>query len=159
MKNVYTEEALRNLDDIDDHIRQKYQTISEALRLRLQFVARIANGRRAPEVVAGVRVVPLIRYPYKVFYRSSRAARSRTHIGCLKFKSEMREALVVAAREAKSGVPRTRGSAAWRCTAEPGPMLPRPRWAPAQQRTTPQMRRAAQRPGHETQTRSSPMVL
>ncbi|MBR1272637.1 type II toxin-antitoxin system RelE/ParE family toxin [Bradyrhizobium sp. AUGA SZCCT0222] len=73
MKVVYTEEALRNLDDISDYIRQNYPTISETFRLRLQFVvARIAKWPASAQEVAdqsGVRVVPLVRYPYKVFYR------------------------------------------------------------------------------------------
>ncbi|MBR1283950.1 type II toxin-antitoxin system RelE/ParE family toxin [Bradyrhizobium sp. AUGA SZCCT0177] len=73
MKVVYTEEALRNLDDISDYIRQNYPTISETFRLRLQFVvARIAKWPESAQEVAdqsGVRVVPLVRYPYKVFYR------------------------------------------------------------------------------------------
>jgi toxin ParE1/3/4 len=44
VKVVYAGEALRNLDDISDYIRQNYPTISEAFRLRLQFVvARIAK--------------------------------------------------------------------------------------------------------------------
>src|SRR6266700_1509256 len=41
-----------------------------------------------------------------------------------------------------------------RCTAEPGPMKATTtmlaRWTPAQQRTTPQERRAAQHPGNDT---------
>jgi toxin ParE1/3/4 len=73
MKVVYTEEALGNLDDISDYIRQNYPTILEAFRLRLQFVvARIAKWPESAQEVAdqsGVRVVPLVRYPYKVFYR------------------------------------------------------------------------------------------
>jgi toxin ParE1/3/4 len=73
MKVVYTEETLRNLDDISDYIRQNYPTILEAFRLRLQFVvARIAKWPESAQEVAdqsGVRVVPLVRYPYKVFYR------------------------------------------------------------------------------------------
>ena len=73
MKVVYTEEALRNLDDISDFIRQNYPTTSEAFRLRFQFViARIAKWPQSAQEVAdqsGVRVVPLVRYPYKVFYR------------------------------------------------------------------------------------------
>src|SRR5262249_42494875 len=37
-----------------------------------------------------------------------------------------------------------------RCSAEPGPIYPRP-WVPAQQRSTPRIAlRAALRPGHET---------
>jgi plasmid stabilization system protein ParE len=48
VKVVYAEEALRNLDDISDYIRQNYPTIPEAFRLRLQFVValRAATHRR-----------------------------------------------------------------------------------------------------------------
>jgi hypothetical protein len=35
-----------------------------------------------------------------------------------------------------------------RCSAEPGPISTLPRWTPDQQRTTPQVRRAAQHPGN-----------
>jgi plasmid stabilization system protein ParE len=53
MKVVYIEEALRNLDDISDYIRQNYPTISEAFRLRLQFVvARIAKWPESAQAVA-----------------------------------------------------------------------------------------------------------
>ena len=53
MKVVYSEEALRNLDDISDYIRQNYPTISEAFRLRLQFVvARIAKWPESAQEVA-----------------------------------------------------------------------------------------------------------
>ena len=75
MKVVYAGEALRNLDDISDYIRQNYPTISEAFHLRLQFVvARIAKWPESAQEVAdqpGVRVVPLVRYPYRVFYRTA----------------------------------------------------------------------------------------
>jgi plasmid stabilization system protein ParE len=75
VKVVYAEEALRNLDDISDYIRQNYPTISEAFRLRPQFVvARIAKWPESAQEVAdqsGVRVVPLVRYPYRAFYRAA----------------------------------------------------------------------------------------
>jgi len=84
MKVVYTEEALRNLDDISDYIRQNYPTISEAFRLRLQFVgARIAKWPESAQEVADqsdVRVVPLVRYPYKVFYRVSNQTVEILHV-------------------------------------------------------------------------------
>jgi toxin ParE1/3/4 len=73
LKVVYAEKAFRNLDDISDDIRQNYPTISEAFRLRLQFVvARIAKWPESAQEVAdhsGVRVVLLIRYPCRVIYR------------------------------------------------------------------------------------------
>jgi plasmid stabilization system protein ParE len=75
MKVVYTEEALRNLEEIHDYIRENYPAISEAFQLRLRFVvARIAKWPESAQEVAaqsGVRVVPLVRYPYKVFNRAT----------------------------------------------------------------------------------------
>jgi hypothetical protein len=48
-----------------------------------------------------------------------------------------------------SVLPAMRSIVRSRCTAEPGPKgNPRGAWAPDQQRTTPQGRRAAQHPGH-----------
>ena len=71
MKVVYTEEALHNLDDIGNYIRQNYPAISEAFRLRFQFViARIAKWPESAQKVdgqLGVRVVPLVRYPTRYF--------------------------------------------------------------------------------------------
>ena len=73
MKVVYTEDALRDLDEILDYIDANYPLVSEAFRDRLRAItARIARWPESAEEVAqrpGVRVVPLIRYPYKVFYR------------------------------------------------------------------------------------------
>jgi len=73
MKVVYTDEALDNLDGILAFIASNYPTISPAFEKRLRTVlARIGAWPESAEEVAerpGVRVVPLIRYPYKVFYR------------------------------------------------------------------------------------------
>jgi plasmid stabilization system protein ParE len=73
MKVVYTQEALNNLDGILAFIATNYPTISAAFERRLRAVVmRIGAWPESAEEVAerpGVRVVPLIRYPYKVFYR------------------------------------------------------------------------------------------
>ncbi len=73
MRTVYTDEALDNLDGILAHIASNYPTISAAFEKRLRTViGRIGAWPKSAEEVAerpGVRVVPLIRYPYKVFYR------------------------------------------------------------------------------------------
>jgi plasmid stabilization system protein ParE len=73
MKIVYTDEALRNLDEILGYIASNYPMISTSFQKRLQtVVARIGAWPESAQEVAerpGVRVVPLIRYPYKVFYR------------------------------------------------------------------------------------------
>ncbi len=75
MKLAYTDEALEDLDGILAYIASHYPTIYEAFRIRLQSViARIVRWPdSAQEVIGrpGVRVAPLIRYPYKVFYRNS----------------------------------------------------------------------------------------
>jgi len=48
MKVVYTEEALRNLDDIDDYIRQNYPTIRKHSAFASSSSSRASpNGRRA----------------------------------------------------------------------------------------------------------------
>jgi toxin ParE1/3/4 len=84
MKVIYTEEALRNLDEIHDYIRENYPTISEAVQLRLRFVvARIAKWPESAQEVSSqsrVRVVPLVRYPYKIFYRATNQTIEILHI-------------------------------------------------------------------------------
>jgi len=78
MKVVYTDEALDNLDEILTYIGSNYPTISAAFEKRLRTViARIGAWPDSAEQVAerpGVRAVPLIRYPYKVFYRITNEA-------------------------------------------------------------------------------------
>jgi toxin ParE1/3/4 len=78
MKVVYTDEALDNLDGILAFIASHYPTISAAFEKRLRTViARIGAWPESAEEVAerpGVRVVPVIRYPYKVFYRVTNEA-------------------------------------------------------------------------------------
>jgi toxin ParE1/3/4 len=73
MKVAFTDEALRNLDEILGYTATHYPTVYDALVVRLRSViARIAEWPdSAQEVIGrpGIRVVPLIRYPYKVFYR------------------------------------------------------------------------------------------
>jgi toxin ParE1/3/4 len=75
MRVVYTEEALENLDEILAYISLNYPTVYEAFQQRLEsVVGRIADWPDSAAQVAerpGVRVVPLIRYPFKVFYRNT----------------------------------------------------------------------------------------
>jgi plasmid stabilization system protein ParE len=75
MRVVYTDEALENLDEILATIASNYPTVYEAFQNRLQSVVkRISAWPDSAQEVAersGVRVVPLIRYPYKVFYRNT----------------------------------------------------------------------------------------
>jgi toxin ParE1/3/4 len=73
MKVIYTAEALDNLDGILAFLGRNYPAISAAFEKRLRtVVARIGAWPESAEEVAerpGVRVAPLIRYPYKIFYR------------------------------------------------------------------------------------------
>ncbi len=73
MKVVYTDEALANLDEILEYISSHHPAAYRQFERRLRTIeARIgAWPQSAPEVAErrGVRVVPLIRYPYKIFYR------------------------------------------------------------------------------------------
>jgi toxin ParE1/3/4 len=75
MRVVYTTEAIADLDGIFDYIANHYPAISDAFQNRLHAViARVARWPDSAQEVSGrpeVRVAPLIRYPYKVFYRVS----------------------------------------------------------------------------------------
>ena len=75
MRVVYTTEALADLDGIFDYIANNYPAISDAFQNRLRAViARVARWPESAQEVSerpGVRVAPLIRYPYKVFFRVS----------------------------------------------------------------------------------------
>jgi plasmid stabilization system protein ParE len=84
MKVVYTYEALRDLDEILTYVGANYPTITSAFIGRLQTIERRIG--RWPESAAdveqrpGVRMVPFIRYPYKIFYRIGGDAVEILHI-------------------------------------------------------------------------------
>jgi plasmid stabilization system protein ParE len=73
MKVVYTAEALKDLEDIASYIATHYPAIAPAVRQRLgaamTHIAHWPQGARAAEGRAGVRVISLRKYPYKIFYR------------------------------------------------------------------------------------------
>ena len=73
MKVVYTDEALRDLDEILTFIALNYQSILPAFRNATPHCRappiRMAKERGRGDTAPGVRVVPLLRYPYKIFYR------------------------------------------------------------------------------------------
>jgi toxin ParE1/3/4 len=78
MKVIYTDEALENLDEILAYISANYPTVYDAFQSRVRSVVeRIGAWPDSAQEVAerpGVRVMPLIRYPYKVFYRTTTEA-------------------------------------------------------------------------------------
>jgi plasmid stabilization system protein ParE len=75
MKVVYTDGASEDLDGILAYIASNYPAVYEPFLIRLRSVtARIGMWPESAQEVAeepGVRVVPLLRYPYKRFYRNS----------------------------------------------------------------------------------------
>jgi plasmid stabilization system protein ParE len=84
MKVVYTDEALHDLDDILTYVGANYPAIMSAFVDRLRMIERRIG--RWPESAGeveqrpGVRMVPFIRYPYKVFYRIGTDAVEILHI-------------------------------------------------------------------------------
>jgi toxin ParE1/3/4 len=73
MRVVYTDEALLDLDDILKYIAAHFPAAYQSFELRLHtIVLRIGQWPQSAQQVAGrpgVRIVPLVRYPYKIFYR------------------------------------------------------------------------------------------
>jgi toxin ParE1/3/4 len=84
MRIVFTDEALRDLDEILDFIAAHYPTIASPFQQRLRTVLqRVGKWPKSAEEVEqrpGVRVVPLIRYPYKIFYQATTDAVEILHI-------------------------------------------------------------------------------
>ena len=84
MKVVYTDEALRDLDEILAFIASNYPAIAASFVMRLDAVmARIGRWPESAQEVEqrpGVRMVPLIRYPYRIFYQVTTAAVEILHI-------------------------------------------------------------------------------
>lgn len=73
MKVIYTDEALRDLDEILTFIGLNYPSVSAAFQRRLRAIEwRIGRWpESAPEVEQrpGVRMIPFMQFPYKIFYR------------------------------------------------------------------------------------------
>lgn len=84
MKVVYTDAALHDLDEITVWLKAHYPGVGKAVERRLRLVvahiARWPESMRASAHRPGVRVVPLGRYPYKIFYRVSGDAVEILHI-------------------------------------------------------------------------------
>lgn len=81
MKVIYTHEALRDLDEVLTFIGENYPAASAGFQHRLRMIEqRIGKWPESAQEVAqrtGVRVVPFIRYPYKMF-TGSPMTRSRS---------------------------------------------------------------------------------
>jgi plasmid stabilization system protein ParE len=84
MKVVFTDEALRDLGDISNLLSLHYPGLGAAVERRLRVVVgrigRWPHSARASKSHPGVSVIPLGRYPYKVFYRVTRDVVEILHI-------------------------------------------------------------------------------
>jgi plasmid stabilization system protein ParE len=73
MKVVLSDEAIREIDEILQYISEHYPSVYESFEIRLRAIVRRIGQwpDSAQEVLQrpGVRSVPFIRYPYKLFYR------------------------------------------------------------------------------------------
>jgi plasmid stabilization system protein ParE len=74
MKVEFTNRAVNDLRDISDYSRKQFgDRVTAALEARIRdVVADIAHApESAPRIEQrpGMRVVPLVRYPFKIFYR------------------------------------------------------------------------------------------
>jgi toxin ParE1/3/4 len=84
MKVVYTDAALKDIDDILTWLVGNYPTIAPAVSQRIErVVSRIARWPHSARNVvsrSGVRAVPLGRYPYVIFYRVTANAVEILHV-------------------------------------------------------------------------------
>jgi toxin ParE1/3/4 len=73
VKVAYTDEALENLDEVLWYISSHYPAVSTSFEKRVRnVVARITAWPESGQEVRerpGVPMVPLVQYPYKIFYR------------------------------------------------------------------------------------------
>ena len=73
MKVVLTEEALRNLEEIRSYLANHYPGAAAKVEERIRAVfRRLEDWPESAQSVAdrpGVRKVPLVRYPYGIYYR------------------------------------------------------------------------------------------
>lgn len=73
MKVVWTDAALRDLDEIATYLAVRYPSIAPAVERRIRtaaaWIARWPEGARRSAGRRGVRVFSLGRYPYRIFYR------------------------------------------------------------------------------------------
>lgn len=73
MQVVWTEAALADLDEILAYTAEHYPSLVDAVEHRIRAVVKRLGqwpeSARAIKERPGVHVAPLVRYPYRVFYR------------------------------------------------------------------------------------------
>jgi len=84
VKVVFTDAAVDDLRSIAAYLAANYPSVAATVERRLRIViARIARWPESAQRVIerpGVRVVLLVRYPYRVFYRITEEAVEILHI-------------------------------------------------------------------------------
>jgi toxin ParE1/3/4 len=84
MKVVWTEAALADLADILAYTAEHHPSLVAPIERRIRSVAarvgRWPESARAVEQRPDVRVAPLVRYPYRVFYRLAGEAVEILHV-------------------------------------------------------------------------------
>jgi toxin ParE1/3/4 len=72
MRVVFTEAAINDLREISTYLTEHYPSVARSVERRLRLImARLGRWPKSAKTVMGrpgVRVVSLVRYPYKVFY-------------------------------------------------------------------------------------------
>jgi toxin ParE1/3/4 len=73
MRVVWTEAALSDLDSALAYTAENYPNLVRALESRIRTVliriGRWPESARTVDGELGIRVVPLLRFPYRIFYR------------------------------------------------------------------------------------------
>ena len=84
MRVVFTAAAVEDLETITTYLAANYPRAGPAVERRLRIViARIARWPESSQRVSErpeVRMAPLVRYPYKIFYRLTPEAVEILHI-------------------------------------------------------------------------------
>ena len=78
MKIEYSKSALQDLRnvaaDAASYGAEVTEAVDERLRYLINHIRREPDGAPRIEERPGVRVIPLIKYPYKIFYRTTENA-------------------------------------------------------------------------------------
>jgi plasmid stabilization system protein ParE len=84
MKVLYTAAAVRDLDEIAEWLAAHYPTIGPVVERRIrtviEHIGRWPESARRSAKRPGVRVIPVGRYPYRVFYRVTDDAVEILHV-------------------------------------------------------------------------------
>lgn len=84
MKVVWTDEALGDLAEIAEYVTIHYPAVAPVVERRIQAVVsrigRWPQSARRSTKRPGIRVVPLGRYPYKIFYRVTEESVEILHV-------------------------------------------------------------------------------